>query len=136
MFTYTSEWNNFFTVWSGNNEHFTLFLTFVYCIDTKEKDIKIELKESKSFQEGKKKKLKNMQNKVIVNKQEVTHTELKFPRSQQKEKKTENKWEKCCIKWTARKTHGTEITQIFSLSVQKMVVREKRKGIILHFVIH
>ena len=54
MFAYISEWNNFFTVWSGNNDHLTLFLTFVYCIDTKEKDIKIELKESKSFQKKKK----------------------------------------------------------------------------------
>lgn len=55
--------------------------------DSKDKhreDTKIELKQSKSFQE--KKMLTNKQNKDVVNKQELTYTELKMSKSQQKQK--------------------------------------------------
>ena len=62
-----------------------------------------------------------MQNKGIVNKQEVTHTELKFPRSQQKQKRPKtNKRNVVSSEQQAR--HKELKSPRFSLSVQKMVV--------------
>ena len=135
MFAYISEWNKFFTAWSGNNDHLTLFLTFVSCIDTKEKDIKIELKEYKSFQK-KKKKLKNMQNKVTVHKQEVTHTELKYPRSQWKQKRPKTN-ERNVVSSEQQARHMELKSPRFSLfPYRKWLFREKRKGVVSHFAIH
>ena len=76
-----------------------------------------------------------MQNKGIVNKQEVTHTELKFPRSQQKQRRSKTN-DRNVISSEQQARHKEPKSHRFFLFQSRKWFRKERKGIILHFVIH
>ncbi|KAM9684172.1 killer cell lectin-like receptor subfamily I member 1 isoform 2-T3 [Dama dama] len=68
-----------------------------------------------------------MQNKVIVDKQEVTHTELKFPRSQRKQKRPKTN-ERNVVSNEQQARHMELKSPRFSLfQYRKWLFREKRK---------
>ncbi|XP_052497460.1 killer cell lectin-like receptor subfamily I member 1 [Budorcas taxicolor] len=69
---------------------------------------------------------KNMQNKGIVNKQEVTHTELKFPRSQQKQRRPKTN-ERNVISSEQQARHKEPKSHRFFLFQYRKWFRKKRK---------
>ena len=76
-----------------------------------------------------------MQNKGIVNKQEVTHTELKFPRSQQKQKRPKTDERNVVSSEQLARHKELKSPRLSLFQYRKWTFRKKRKSIILHFVI-